>query len=178
MIEDKIYSDKISRIKHIVCELFDVDICDMTSKSRRREVCLPRQIAMSLCYYIINGYLYDDLTIGARYSGKKLSLKSVGLLFGDRDHSTVIHSIDTVSDLILSERRKYNNQGIIGAFESKVKSLWEKGLIEENGYVFDEKENTNHDINVEKSKSIQNGLTLNISASELMRKTVLTVSEI
>ena len=55
----------------------------MKAKSRKRELVHPRQVAM---------YLAKEKT--------DLSLKSIGYHFGGRDHSTVIHAVQTISDLV------------------------------------------------------------------------------
>jgi chromosomal replication initiator protein len=66
---------------------FKVRIPDLKGKSRLREIVLPRQTAM---------YLAKELT--------NLSLKSIGYHFGGRDHSTVIHAIQTVNDLMDTDK--------------------------------------------------------------------------
>jgi chromosomal replication initiator protein len=60
---------------------------DVKGKGRQKEVVLPRQVAM---------YLAKEFT--------GLSLKSIGWHFGGRDHSTVIHAIQTVTDNLLVDR--------------------------------------------------------------------------
>ncbi len=70
-----------------VTEYFDVKVTDLKGKTRLREVVLPRQIAM---------YLAKEMT--------SLSLKAIGYHFGGRDHSTVIHAIQTINDLIDTDR--------------------------------------------------------------------------
>ncbi|MEL6413198.1 MAG: helix-turn-helix domain-containing protein, partial [Bacteroidota bacterium] len=52
-------------------------------KSRKREVVLARQTAMYL---------------SKKYTNH--SLKSIGDYFGGRDHSTVIHALQTINDLL------------------------------------------------------------------------------
>jgi chromosomal replication initiator protein len=59
----------------------------LKSKSRLRSNVIPRQVAM---------YLAKELT--------NLSLKSIGYHFGGRDHSTVIHAIQTVNDLMDTDK--------------------------------------------------------------------------
>lgn len=54
----------------------------MKGKSRKKELVFPRQVAM---------YFAKEYT--------DLSLKSIGYHFGGRDHSTVIHAIQTISEL-------------------------------------------------------------------------------
>ena len=77
----------IDSIIAVVTEHFQVRIADLKSKSRLRNIVIPRQIAM---------YLTKELT--------NLSLKSIGYHFGGRDHSTVIHAIQTVNDLMDTDR--------------------------------------------------------------------------
>lgn len=76
----------IDYITKIVCEHFKVDENKVREKNRRKEVVIARQIAM---------YLSKLLT--------KSSLKTIGLHFGGRDHSTVIHAFNSVEDLIKSD---------------------------------------------------------------------------
>ncbi|OIN56583.1 chromosomal replication initiator protein DnaA [Arsenicibacter rosenii] len=79
-------SDKevtIDAVQEIVADHFGITVADLKSKSRKRELVYPRQIAM---------YLAKEKT--------ELALKSIGYHFGGRDHSTVIHAIQTVNDLM------------------------------------------------------------------------------
>ncbi|MCX7929408.1 MAG: chromosomal replication initiator protein DnaA [Chlorobi bacterium] len=66
-------------IKNAVAAYFNVQVELLESKTRKHEIVLPRQVAM---------YLAKQLTA--------LSLKSIGLHFGGRDHTTVLHSIQVV----------------------------------------------------------------------------------
>lgn len=77
----------VDTIIDAVTEKFQVRIVDLKGKSRLRSLVVPRQIAM---------YITKDLT--------NLSLKSIGYHFGGRDHSTVIHAIQTVSDLMAADK--------------------------------------------------------------------------
>jgi len=81
MNEDKEVT--IDTIQEIVADFFQVSIADLKSKSRKKEVVYPRQLAMFLAKE------YTDLP-----------LKSIGYHFGGRDHSTVIHSIQSVNLLM------------------------------------------------------------------------------
>jgi len=76
----------IDQIQHIVCEFFDIPEDLLRAKTRKQEVVNARQIAM---------YLAKELT--------NSSLKTIGLHFGGRDHSTVIHSCQTIHDRITSD---------------------------------------------------------------------------
>jgi chromosomal replication initiator protein len=66
-----------------VSEYFGVTAEDLRDKTRKKEIVIARQIAM---------YFAKEFT--------GYSLKSIGYQFGGRDHSTVIHAIQSVSDYI------------------------------------------------------------------------------
>lgn len=71
----------VELIKDVVAKEFDVKIEDFDSKKRTRAIAYPRQIAM---------YLTRELT--------DLSLPKIGDEFGGRDHTTVIHAYDKISN--------------------------------------------------------------------------------
>ncbi len=73
----------IGTIQKMVCDYFDVPYDKLLQKTRKREVVQARQITM---------YLAKAFT--------KNSLKTIGEHFGGRDHTTVIHSCQTVKDLM------------------------------------------------------------------------------
>lgn len=73
----------IDTVQELVADFYNTTIADLKSKSRKREIVHPRQVAM---------YLAKELT--------ELSLKSIGYHFGGRDHSTVIHAIQLINDLL------------------------------------------------------------------------------
>lgn len=77
----------ISQIQELVCARFGIRMLDMESRRRARRVARPRQIAMFLAY---------DLTVA--------SLPMVGRHFGDRDHTTVLHAVKTVEQLMAQDR--------------------------------------------------------------------------
>jgi chromosomal replication initiator protein len=68
-------------IRDRVAHLFGVSVESLSSKKRTKEVTMPRQVAM---------YLIRELL--------DLPLVEIGRLFGGRDHSTVIHSIQKVEE--------------------------------------------------------------------------------
>jgi len=67
----------ISTIQSAVAKAWGVSASALTSKSRTREVAVPRQAAMLLSRELLNAHLAD-----------------IGNAFGGRDHSTVIHSLE------------------------------------------------------------------------------------
>jgi chromosomal replication initiator protein len=73
-------------IKSAVAAYFGIPVELLEGKTRKHEVVLPRQIAM---------YLAKQLT--------SLSLKSIGLHFGGRDHTTVLHSISMVENYVATD---------------------------------------------------------------------------
>jgi chromosomal replication initiator protein len=76
----------IDTILEVVADYFQISIADMKSKSRKKESVYPRQLAMFLAKE------YTDLP-----------LKSIGYHFGGRDHSTVIHSIQSINELMAED---------------------------------------------------------------------------
>lgn len=81
MIKDSRAHISIESIQNHVCEYFAMDTNKLKDKTRKQEIVEARQIAM---------YLSKKYT--------KSSLKTIGLHFGGRDHSTVIHAITTVEE--------------------------------------------------------------------------------
>ncbi len=78
----------IEQVTKIVCEFFDVAENKVREKNRKKEVVFARQVAM---------YLSKKLT--------NSSLKTIGLHFGGRDHSTVIHAYNTISEQIKNDEK-------------------------------------------------------------------------
>ncbi|MEG0373647.1 MAG: helix-turn-helix domain-containing protein, partial [Enterococcus sp.] len=78
--KDNIIIDS-SYIKEMTAKYFNVTIEDIDSKRRTKAISLPRQVAM---------YLTRDLT--------DLSLPKIGEEFGGRDHSTVIHACQKITE--------------------------------------------------------------------------------
>ncbi len=73
----------IDYIQKIVSDYFHVDQDDLKAKIRKKEIVIARQVAM---------YFSKDHT--------SHSLKSIGYHFGGRDHSTVIHALRSVGDMM------------------------------------------------------------------------------
>ncbi len=73
----------IDYIQKTVSDYFSVNQEDLKAKTRKKEIVIARQVAM---------YFSKDYT--------NHSLKSIGHHFGGRDHSTVIHAVQSVNDMI------------------------------------------------------------------------------
>jgi chromosomal replication initiator protein len=76
----------IDHIQRVVCEYYDIPEDLLRAKTRKQEVVNARQVAMFLSKELTNS-----------------SLKTIGLHFGGRDHSTVIHSCQSIQDRINSD---------------------------------------------------------------------------
>ncbi len=79
----------IDQIQRTVCEHIGIPEDLIRAKTRKQEIVAARQIAMYLCKELTNS-----------------SLKTIGLHFGGRDHSTVIHAYQTVEDWMKSDTRQ------------------------------------------------------------------------
>ena len=78
----------IDYIQKTVSDYFRVSQDDLKAKTRKKEIVIARQVAM---------YFSKDYT--------NHSLKSIGYYFGGRDHSTVIHALQSVSDMLDTDAR-------------------------------------------------------------------------
>ena len=78
----------IITIDHVVnatCEYFRVKKEELIGKKKTKEIVLPRQI----CIYLICDIL-----------GQSVPLVSIGEYFGGRDHTTIIHAREKISNLV------------------------------------------------------------------------------
>ena len=72
----------IDAIQKAVAEKYSIKPSQLREKSNRKEIVVPRQVAM---------YLVKELT--------QASLPEIGRAFGGKHHTTVIHSINRISEL-------------------------------------------------------------------------------
>ncbi len=91
-LKDSISTTKLSltsdKIIDSVCKYFSVEKEDILGKRRHKEIVEPRQIAMYLIYEMMD-----------------LPLTSIGQIFGGRDHTTVMHAREKISELIKTNNR-------------------------------------------------------------------------
>ena len=73
----------IDYIQKTVSEYYKLKVDQLKDKTRKKEIVIARQIAM---------YFSKEYT--------NHSLKSIGYHFGGRDHSTVIHAVQSINDLM------------------------------------------------------------------------------
>jgi chromosomal replication initiator protein len=76
----------IEEIQRKVAEHYNIRLTDMSSARRARAVARPRQVAM---------YLAKQLT--------SRSLPEIGRRFGNRDHTTVMHAVSRISELMQAD---------------------------------------------------------------------------
>jgi chromosomal replication initiator protein len=82
----------IETIQRTVCDYFSIPEDLIRAKTRKQEIVNARQVAM---------YLAKELT--------NCSLKTIGLHFGGRDHSTVIHAYQSVEDQMRIDQKYQAN---------------------------------------------------------------------
>lgn len=76
----------IEEIQKRVAEHYNIRLTDMSSARRARNVARPRQVAM---------YLAKQLT--------QRSLPEIGRRFGNRDHTTVMHAVSRIAELMQAD---------------------------------------------------------------------------
>ena len=90
----------IAKIQKTVAEFFQISTEDIRSKKRSSNIAFPRQIAMYLCRNLTNE-----------------SFPKIGMEFGGKDHSTVMHSVEKI------EAEIKNNKDLAGIVEKLEKDL-------------------------------------------------------
>lgn len=90
------------RIMHAVCRYFGLDKADVLGVSRQRDISTARQIIMWF-------YKYD----------LDLSYPAIGRLFGNRDHTTVMHAANKIKKLYASDPKMKEKLEIIRTMLAK-----------------------------------------------------------
>ena len=78
----------MDKVQEVVCEYFNITRENLLSKSRKRQIVQARQIAMYMSRNLIGG----------------CSLSTIGMELGGKDHATVLHACNTVSDLMSTDK--------------------------------------------------------------------------
>lgn len=78
----------IDYIQKVVCDYFNIEVDQLQTKTRKREIVQARQIAM---------YFSKNLT--------KSSLANIGTQIGGKDHATVLHACKTVNNLMETDKQ-------------------------------------------------------------------------
>lgn len=101
--EDKNEGLSADDIIDTVCKYFDITRQDIIGKKKSKEVVEPRMIAI---------YLISEIL--------EIPLVSIGKMFGGRDHTTIMHSRDKISD-------ELKNSHKIQSFISEIKKMLKGG---------------------------------------------------
>ena len=94
----------VDKIQNVVSNYFNIPLSEMLSQRRSRPLARPRQIAM---------YLAKKLTTR--------SLPEIGRRFANRDHTTVIHAVKTITRLSEQDDEMKKNINQIKSLHSTVK---------------------------------------------------------
>lgn len=81
----------IRQIQKAVCDFYGIKLSEIKSKSRSKNIAMPRHVASYLC---------------REYT--KSSLPEIGRSFGGRDHTTVMHSVAKMKHEIEVDTQLYN----------------------------------------------------------------------
>ena len=79
-------------IQDVVAKYFSIDKKDLAGNKRSNDIAFPRQIAMYLCREVAN-----------------MSFPQIGIDFGNRDHSTVMHAYKKIE----KDLKEKNNTKLI-----------------------------------------------------------------
>lgn len=86
-----IAKNKIDQVIQLVSENYNISPDDLTSKKKTNNIAIPRQIAM----YICRVYLNENFT-------------KIGIEFGGKNHTTVMHAVDKIKNEILDDEALNN----------------------------------------------------------------------
>ena len=78
--------NKMDQVLQIVCDHYNLTSDELLSKKRSNDIAIPRMIAM----YICRVYLDENLT-------------KIGIKFGGKNHTTVMHAVDKIKSEILKD---------------------------------------------------------------------------
>lgn len=81
-----ISKNKIDQVIQIVCEHYNLTKEELLSKKRNNDIAIPRMIAMYICRI----YLDENLT-------------KIGIQFGGKNHTTVMHAVDKIKKEIIKD---------------------------------------------------------------------------
>ena len=82
-VKSIISKNKIDQVQQLVANHYNITVEDLKSKKRKASVALPRQIAMYICRTVLEE-----------------SFPKIGIEFGGKDHTTVMHSVEKIKNEI------------------------------------------------------------------------------
>ena len=84
-VKSIVSKNKIEQVQQIIASNYNITVDELKSKKRSSSIAIPRQVGM----YICRVYLEE-------------SLPKIGMEFGGKDHTTVMHSVDKIKREIKS----------------------------------------------------------------------------
>jgi len=84
------------KLIHIIASFYDISLDSLLGSSRKKELVVPRQIAMFL--------MREEL---------KSSYPNIGQEIGGRDHTTAMHACFKISELVNNDEKIKNDIGVL-----------------------------------------------------------------
>ncbi len=88
MVKETVKTISVDMVQKEVAGFFNISLNDLKNKSRHKNVVVPRQVAM---------YLSRKLTTH--------SLPEIGAAFGGKDHTTILHAVKKVEEILLKDEQ-------------------------------------------------------------------------
>lgn len=85
-VKSIISKNKVDQVQQVVAAHYNITVEDLKSKKRNANISVPRQVAMYICRTVLEE-----------------SLPKIGMEFGGKDHTTVIHSVDKIKKEITND---------------------------------------------------------------------------
>lgn len=85
-VKTVVSKNKIEQVQQLVANHYNITVDDLKSKRRMASIAFPRQVAMYICRIHLNE-----------------SFPKIGIEFGGKDHTTVMHSVDKIKKQIIKQ---------------------------------------------------------------------------
>ena len=85
-VKSIISKNKVDQVQQVVAAHYNITVEDIKSKKRNANISVPRQVAMYICRTVLEE-----------------SLPKIGMEFGGKDHTTVMHSVDKIKKEITND---------------------------------------------------------------------------
>ena len=92
--------NNIQKIQNVVADYYKISVDDIKSKKRTSKIVFPRQVAMYL-----SRVMTDE------------SFPRIGIEFGGKDHSTIIHACEKIENEMLNDK---NLEDVINKLKEKI----------------------------------------------------------
>lgn len=85
-VKSIISKNKVDQVQQVVAAHYNITVEELKSKKRNANISVPRQVAMYICRTVLEE-----------------SLPKIGMEFGGKDHTTVMHSVDKIKKEITND---------------------------------------------------------------------------